>query len=91
MNERLIDATFQRALAARRAGHPEVALKLLALLPLAGSQGAAVAITAGRILLHDIGDAGRALPFFASAARDAPRSRAARQLLRLARQATASA
>lgn len=85
MHATRIENTFQRALRARRGGDAKAAVRLLASLPPAGPGGAAVAMTAGRILLHDLGDAARALRFVERAVRLAPRSRAAAALLQLAR------
>jgi uncharacterized protein YegL len=85
MHARRIEPTFERALRARRGGDARGAVRLLASLPPAGPAGAALAMTAARILLHDLGDAARAVRFLERATRLAPRSRAAARLLRLAR------
>ena len=85
MHATRIESTFQRALQARRAGDAKGAVRLLASAPPAGRSGAALAMTAGRILLHDLGDAARAVRFLERATRMAPRSRAAAGLLRQAR------
>jgi uncharacterized protein YegL len=91
MDDARIASIFDRALAARRAGDVEGAVGILASFPVAGRRGAALAMTAGRILLHDAGDPSRALPLLERAARLAPRSRAAARLLRLARGQKAAA